>query len=124
MPSTCLYCSTLTCLALVLFAFVRSLPPRATARPYRQNHQLAQDENPRPERVQPSVTQRFLQRDIGLSEYESSDTAEAAVHSDDRAEERPGLESTMYAAVLEYIHLNSCIIETAMRVHVRGEEAD
>jgi hypothetical protein len=84
MPSTCLHCSTLTCLALVLLAFFASLPPRAPVRPYQQNHQLAQDKNARRERVQPSVAQRFLQRDSGLSEHESSDTAEATVHSDSR----------------------------------------
>ena len=71
-------------LALGPLAFVGGLPPCTPAQQYQQKQELTQDQNPCPERVQPAVAQRVLERDCGLRESEGCDAAEAAVCGDGR----------------------------------------
>ena len=65
-------------------AFVGSLPPRSPAPLDQQKQELAQDQDPCPERVQPAVAHRVLKRDCGLSENEACKTTEETVCGDGR----------------------------------------
>ena len=71
-------------LVLGPLAFIGSLPPRTPAVPDQQKQELAQDQDPRPERVHPAVAHRVLKRDCGLGENEACKAAEEAVCGDGR----------------------------------------
>jgi hypothetical protein len=69
-------------LALGPLAFVGSLTPRTPAQPYQQKQELAQDQDPRPERVHPAIAHRVLKRDCSFGENKGCETAEEAVCGD------------------------------------------